>query len=402
MRITNKKTQLSAMMFIQFFIWGAWFVTMGTYLGKTLQFTGVQIGLAYGTAAFASMISPFIVGAIADRFFSANRVMAFLNVIGGALMIWLSTIKDFSLFFPILFAYTICYMPTTSLANSISMDNLSDPGKEFSRVRLFGSIGWVVAGFLLSGLKIEETSVPFIIAGCASLVGAVYALFLPYKAPVKSMEKVSFVKLIGFDAFQLTKDRSFLLLLLFSALICIPLAFYDSFTNLFLNTSGVSNAAAAMSLGQIVEMIFLFAFPFFFMKWKYKKSIMAAVIAWTVMYGFYAYGAFSGTTILLYAGLPLHGFCFTFFFVTGQLFVDEKAPVSLRNSAQGLIAFATYGVGKYLGTLVAGKVVDHYTVSGVYDWVSIWLVPFVLAAIILIGFVLFFKEDTKKIVLNDK
>lgn len=401
MKMNHKKTQLSAMMFIQFFIWGSWFVTMGTYLGKTLNFSGVQIGLAYGTAAIASIISPFIVGAIADRFFSANRVMAFLNIVGGALMIWLSTIKDFSLFFPVLFAYTICYMPTTSLANSISMDNLSDPGKEFSRVRLFGSIGWVISGFLLSGLRIEETSIPFLIAGGASLFGAAYALFLPYKAPVKTTEKVSFVKLIGLDAFRLTKDKSFLLLLVFSALICIPLAFYDSFTNLFLNTSGVSHAAAAMSLGQIVEMIFLFAFPFLFLKWKYKKSIMAAVIAWTVMYGFYAYGAYSGNQFLLYAGLPLHGFCFTFFFVTGQLFVDEKAPVSLRNSAQGLIAFATYGVGKYVGTFVAGKVVDQYTVDGVYDWVSIWMVPFVLAAVILVGFVVFFKEDTRKIVLND-
>jgi len=401
MRVAHKKVQLSAMMFIQYFIWGAWFVTMGTYLGKTLQFTGVQIGLAYGTAAFASMISPFIVGAIADRFFSPNRVMAFLNIVGGALMIWLSTIKDFSLFFPVLFAYTICYMPTTSLANSISMDSLNDPGKEFSRVRLWGSIGWVISGFLLSGLKIEETSIPFLLAGGASLLGAVYALFLPYKAPIKNTEKVSFIKMIGFDAFQLTKDKSFLLLLIFSALICIPLAFYDSFTNLFLNTSGIGHAAAAMSFGQIVEMIFLFAFPFFFMKWKYKKSIMAAVIAWIIMYSFYSFGAMTGTKALIYAGLPLHGFCFTFFFVTGQLFVDEKAPTSLRNSAQGLIAFATYGVGKYLGTLVAGRVVDHYTVGGVYDWVSIWLVPLAFVLVILVCFLLFFKEDTKKIVIRD-
>lgn len=396
MENTQKKMQLSAMMFIQYFIWGAWYVTMGTYLGKTLNFTGIQIGLAYGTAAFASMISPFIVGMIADKFFSANRVMAFLNIVGAGLMFWLSTIKDFSLFFPVLFAYTICYMPTTSLANSISFDNLKDPGKEFSRVRLLGSIGWIISGFLLSWLKAEATTIPFIITGIASVIGAVYAIFLPYKAPVKTKEKVSFFKLLGFDAFELMKERSFSLLLIFSALICIPLAFYDSFTNLFLVTSGIDNAAAAMSLGQIAEMIFLFAFPFFFIRWKYKGSIAAACIAWIVMYSLFSLGASTGIHGFLYSVLPLHGFCFTFFFVTGQLFVDEKAPKYLRNSAQGLIAFATYGVGKYLGTLVAGKIVDHYTIENTYNWVSIWLVPLAIVSVVFIGFILFFKENPKE------
>lgn len=397
MKAVQKKVQLSAMMFIQYFIWGAWYVTMGTYLGKTLHFTGIQIGLAYGTVAFASMISPFIVGMIADRFFSANRVMAFLNIVGAGLMFWLSTIRDFSLFFPVLFVYATCYMPTTSLANSISFDNLNDPGKEFSRVRLLGSIGWVISGFLLSALKAEATVIPFIITGIASVIGAIYALFLPYKAPVKSQEKVSFFKLIGFDAFKLTKDKSFSLLLLFSALICIPLAFYDSFTNLFLTSSGIENAAAAMSLGQIAEMLFLIAFPFFFMKWKYKRSIAAACIAWITMYSLFSLGAQTGTHAFIYSVLPLHGFCFTFFFVTGQLFVDEKAPLHLRNSAQGLIAFATYGVGKYFGTLIAGKVVDHHTLNGIYNWVSIWLIPLAIVSVVFICFLIFFKEDTTKI-----
>jgi len=393
MKFATIKLQLSAMMFIQFFIWGAWYVTMGTYLGQTLHFTGVQIGLAYGTAAIASMISPFIVGMIADRFFSANQVMAFLNLIGAGLLFWLTQIKDFSLFFPVLFAYTICYMPTTALCNSISFTNLRDPGKEFSRIRLLGSIGWIVAGVLVSFLKVEHLATPFLIAGISSVVGIILALLLPYKKPERSKEKVSFIKMLGFDAFKLTKERSFSVLLIFSALTCIPLAFYDSFTNLFLNNIGIQNAAAAMSMGQIAEIIFLFTFPFFFAKLRYKGSIGMAMVVWMALYGFFALGASTGINAFIYTALPFHGFCFTFFFVSGQLFVDEKAPSCLRNSAQGLIAFATYGVGKYLGTLIAGNVVDQFAVNNSYDWISIWLVPFILTTVIFISFMLFFKEN---------
>ncbi|WP_085535851.1 MFS transporter [Massilibacteroides vaginae] len=393
MNSTTKKLQLSVMMFIQFFIWGAWYVTMGTYLGQTLNFSGVQIGLAYGTAAIASMISPFIVGMIADRFFSANHVMAFLNLVGAGLLFWLTQIKEFSLFFPVLFAYTICYMPTTALCNSISFENLKDPGKEFSRIRLLGSIGWIAAGVLVSFLNVEHLATPFFIAGVSSVLGVGLALLLPYKKPERSKEKISFFKMLGFDAFKLTKERSFTILLLFSALTCIPLAFYDSFTNLYLNDFGIKNAAAAMSLGQIAEIVFLFTFPFFFAKLRYKGSIGIAIFVWMSLYGFFALAASTGVSAFIYAALPLHGFCFTFFFVSGQLFVDEKAPSNLRNSAQGLIAFATYGVGKYLGTLVAGNVVDNFSTASSYNWVAIWTAPLIMITIIFVGFMLCFKEN---------
>lgn len=394
----SKKTQLSLMMFFQFFIQGSWYVTMGTYLGQTLHFTGVQIGLAYSTAAIAAIISPVIVGMIADRFFSANRVLAFLNIIGALLLVWLTQITQFSLFFPVLLLYSICFMPTMSLCNSISFDNLLEPSKEFSRIRLFGSFGWIIAGLLISSMKLEPLSTPFLIAAGISLLAGIYALTLPYKAPVKQTEKVAVRQILGFDAFKLTKDRSFLVLLVFSALTCIPLAFYDSFTNLFIVNVGINNAAAAMSMGQVAEVIFLFAFPLIFLKLRYKGSIVAAIVAWVLMYGCFALGAYTGQNGFIYAVLPLHGFCFTFFFVSGQLFVDERAPSSLRNSAQGLIAFATYGVGKYLGTLVAGSVVDHYTTAqGAYSWVSVWTVPFVMAVIILIGFITLFRESKKNL-----
>ena len=392
----NHKAKLSLMMFLQFFIQGAWYVTMGTYLGQTLNFTGVQIGLAYGTAAIAAIISPVIVGMIADKFFSPNRVLAFVNILGAVLLFWLSRIDHFSLFFPVLLAYTICFMPTMSLTNSISFENLSNPTKEFSRIRLFGSFGWIGAGVFISALGLEAFSTPFILAAAISLIAGLYALVLPYKAPVKTTEKATIGQILGFDAFKLTKEKSFLVLLIFSILICIPLAFYDSFTNLFITDVGIKRAAASMSLGQVAEVIFLFTFPFFFAKLKYKGSIVAAIVAWVVMYGFFALGAYTGQTAFIYLVLPLHGFCFTFFFVAGQLYVDEQAPSSLRNSAQGLIAFATYGVGKYLGTLVAGSVVDQNTLAGSYDWVSVWIVPLIMAVVILIGFVFLFNENEKK------
>lgn len=400
MKNSTIKFKLSLMMFFQFFIQGAWYVTMGTYLGQTLNFTGVQIGLAYGTAAIAAIVSPVIVGMIADRFFSANRVLAFVNILGAILLLWLSQIDHFSLFFPVLLAYTICFMPTMALTNSISFENLTDPTKEFSRIRLFGSFGWIGAGVLISVFGLEAFSTPFVLAATMSLIAGLHALLLPYKAPVKTTDKVRIGEILGFDAFKLTRERSFLVLLIFSILICIPLAFYDSFTNLFITDVGIKNAAASMSLGQVAEIVFLFTFPFFFSKLRYKGSIVAAIIAWVLMYGFFALGAYTGQTSFIYLVLPLHGFCFTFFFVAGQLYVDEQAPSSLRNSAQGLIAFATYGVGKYLGTLIAGSVVDKHTLAGAYDWVSVWTIPFIMAVVVLIGFVFLFKENKKKLKTN--
>ena len=390
------KAKLSAMMFFQFFIQGSWYVTMGTYLGRTLDFSGVQIGLAYSTAAIAAIISPVIVGMVADRFFSANRVLAFLNIVGAVLLFSLTRIESFSLFFPVLLLYSVCFMPTMSLTNSISFANLGNPAKEFSKIRLFGSFGWICSGLLISALKIEPYSTPFLIGAGISLLAGVYALTLPHNAPVRTVEKAGVRQLLGFDAFKLTRDRSFLVLLVFSALICIPLAFYDSFTNLFITDVGIENAAAAMSLGQVAEVIFLFTFPIFFLKLRYKGSILAAIAAWILMYGLFTLGAHTGQNGFIFAVLPLHGFCFTFFFVAGQLFVDEKAPSSLRNSAQGLIAFATYGVGKYLGTLIAGNVVDLYSEQGKYDWISIWTVPFLMAIVFLAGFLFLFREDVKK------
>lgn len=385
------KIRLSIVMFIQFFIWGSWYITMGTYLKYTLHFSGAQIGLAYSTAAIASMISPFIVGMIADRYFSANRVMAFLNAVGVVLLCLLTQVKEFSLFFPLLLLYTICYMPTTALCNSVSMVNLANPTKEFSRIRLLGSIGWIAAGVLVSFLKIEALATPFYIAAIASALGIFITLWLPYRAPERIVG-IKWTQIIGIDAFRLIKDKPFAIIFIFSVLTCIPLAFYDSFTNVFLNSMQVQNAAAVMCSGQIVEIICLILFPLLFVKLRYKGSIGLSILVWIFLYGLLSLSAYTNNTLWAYIALPLHGFCFTFFFVSGQLFVDEKAPANLRNSAQGLIAFATYGVGKYSGALISGQTVDLFTRNGVADWTSVWLIPMIFIFVVFVGFVTLFKE----------
>ncbi len=407
MKVGGIKFQLSSMMFIQYFIWGAWYVTLGAYLDKNVlsdgePVSGVQIGMAYGTMAIASMISPIIVGMIADRYFSANRVMAFLNLVGAVLLFWLAEIKEFSLFFPVVLIYSICYMPTTTLANSISMANLQNPDKEFSRVRLLGSLGWIAACWVVSGLKIEDTNTIFYTSAAVSVFGTFFSLLLPYKAPEKTHEKATLGKLLGMDALGLLKQRTFATFMAFSVLACIPLAFYDSFTSVFMQNQGIGNIAAAMSLGQITEIFFLLTFPFFFAKLHYKGSTAMAMLVWVFLYGFFTLGSLTGNSLLIYAALPLHGFCFTFFFVTGQLFVEAKAPAHLKNSAQGLVAFATYGLGKWLGTFISGNVTEQFRLAdGSCNWTAVWAVPFVIITLVLIAFWIVLGKKKKHLPLNE-
>ena len=244
---------------------------MGTYLGQTLKLQ-VFNGLAYAFAI--AIISPVFIGMIADRYFSPNRVLFVLNTIGAIILVLLTRITNFSLFFPVLLIYSICFMPTMSLTNSISFDNLKEPSKDFSRIRLFGSLGWIGAGLIISSRGLEPFATPFLIAAGISMFAGLFALLLPYKKPIQVENKISVSQILGFDAFKLTKDRSFFVLILISTLTCIPLAFYDSFTNLYITNVGIGNAAAAMSLGQVAEIIFLFTFPFFFLKLDIKVVLL--------------------------------------------------------------------------------------------------------------------------------
>jgi len=397
MKFTTR-IQLSAMMFLNFFVWGIWFVTMGTYLSKTLHATDVQNGLAYGTQSLGAIIAPFIVGLIADKFFAAQRILAILHLLGAGLMYYISTRTDFNSFYLILLLYMIVFMPTLALVNSISFKQMNNPEKEFAFIRVWGTLGWITAGLLIGWLAWEQNGTlvnTFKINAVVSLVLGLFSFTLPDTPPGNTSAKVSVRDILGLDALKLLKDKNFLLFFISSLLICIPLAFYYQETNLFLNEIKMTRAAAKMSMGQMSETLFLFLMPFFFVRLGVKKMLLMGMIAWLLRYVLFAYGNSNDGIGLLYLGIILHGVCYDFFFVTGQIYTDEKAGPATRSSAQGMITLATYGVGMLIGFWVAGIITDHYKTADGHIWKNIWLIPAGISAVLVVLFGLFFKDKKK-------
>ncbi|MEM9400659.1 MAG: nucleoside permease [Verrucomicrobiota bacterium] len=392
---------LSAMMFLQFFIWGAWFVTLGTFLGKGLSLDGAAIGAAYSTMPWGALIAPFFVGMIADRFFNSEKVLAACHLLGAVLLYYASTLTDANLLFWVLLAYALAYNPTLALVNAISFNQIEDPGKQFPAIRVFGTIGWIVAGLIVGSLGIEATSQPMQIAAGVSVLLAILALFLPKTPPKKTKGAVTVKDILGLDALSMLKDRSFAIFTLGSLLICIPLAFYYNFTNLFLNDIGIENAAGKMTLGQVSEIIFMLVMPFFFIRLGVKKMLIAGMIAWALRYVLFAFGDSEGAVYMLYLGILLHGICYDFFFVTGQIYVDNSAPSAIRASAQGFITLITYGLGMLIGAWASGLVVKAFETTDAAgeisrNWETIWLVPAGMAGIIIVIFALLFKDPPAK------
>jgi len=393
------RIKLSAMMFLQYFVWGAWSVTMGTWLSETLHFSGEQIGLAYGTTAVAAMISPFFIGMVADRFFATERLLAALHIIGGVILLYAATQTSFIPLYLVLLAYTLCYMPTLALTNSLSFRQMDDPGREFPGVRVLGTIGWIAAGLLVGTMGLEATSLPMRLAAAGSVVLGIYSLVLPHTPPQKTGHRVTWSEVLGLDALKLLRDSSFSIFVLGSFLICIPLQFYYTFTNPFLNELNVTNAAGKMTLGQMSEILFMLVMPWFFRRLGIKQMLLAGMGAWAIRYLLFAAGN-NGTLVwMLYAGIILHGVCYDFFFVTGQIYVDRKAPDNLRAAAQGFIAFATLGVGMLIGSWLSGKVVDAFSLGIAAEtrhmWNRIWLVPAAGASAVLVLFAVFFRVSEK-------
>ena len=393
------RLRLSFMMLLQYFIWGAWYVTLGTWLATSLRFSGQQIGLAAGTTAVGAIIAPFFVGLVADRLFKTQRVLAVLHLAGAALLFFASLQTSFLLFYLIVLIYCVCFMPTLALTNSLAFRHMQSPQEQFGSIRVLGSGGWILAGLLIGTLRLEATAIPMRLAAVASLLMGIYCFTLPDTPPLARAVKLSLDSIFPREAVNLLRERSMLVFALASFLICIPLQFYYAFTNLFLNQAGVHNAAGKMTGGQISELLFMILIPWFFRRLGVKYMLAAGMFAWVVRYLFFAYGNVDEKMWMLWAGILLHGICYDFFFVTGQIYIDRKAPVSLRASAQGMITFITYGLGMFVGSWLSGAVVNRYALSiprgGLtYDWKAIWIFSASASALVLILFLFSFSDKT--------
>ncbi len=391
---TGIRLRLSAMMFLQFFVWGAWFVTMGTFLGQGLAASGSQISLAYLTQSLGAILAPLIIGLIADQFFSAQKILGVLHTAGAVLLWFAGDVADFGLFFPIILGYMILYMPTLALVNSVSFRQMRDPERQFPSVRVLGTIGWIVAGLTIGWLGWEQGQLPltFKMAAVASLILGIFSFTLPATPPTRRGEKSSVREMLGLEALGLLKARSYLVFFLSSIAICIPLAFYYNFTNLFLNEVGVEGAAAVQSLGQVSEVGFLLVLPYLLKRIGVKLTLAVGMAAWALRYVCFAYGDAGGMFWLLIVGLLLHGICYDFFFVAGQIYTNRFAGDRFRSSAQGLITLATYGVGILIGSLVSGPIVDSFATTDGHEWRAIWVIPAIIAAVVLVLFFILFKD----------
>jgi len=361
-------------------------------MSEFLHASGLQIGAAYSALAVATMISPFFIGLVADRFFAAQKIMGVLHLGGGVLLYFATTIVDNTAFYWVILIYSLLYMPTIALSNSIAFSQMTDPGKQFPWIRVFGTVGWIISGIMIGVLSIEKTSSTFYMAATASAALGLISFILPNTPPKGKDANATASSAIGTDALVLFKDRPYLIFFIAAILICIPLSFYYGFANVFLNEIGMENAASKMILGQISEAIFILAIPFLFNSIGVKKMLMLGMAAWILRYVCFAFGDIGSGTWMLYGGIILHGICYDFFFVTGYMYTEKKAGEKIKNAAQGLFTFATYGVGMLIGTWISGLTVDEYVVGSVHQWKSIWLVPAYIAGVVSVYFILFFKE----------
>jgi len=397
------KIRLGIMMFLQYAIWGAWAPVLSAYLQKELGFNGVQIGVIYSLLPLATIISPFIGGQIADRYFSSEKVVAVLQLCGGVLLLFISQITNYSTLMWSMALYCLFYAPTLALTNSIAFINLKDSEKDFGVIRVWGTIGWIAAGWALTGWRVwfkVQNATGFggdllFLAGVFSVIMGLMAFSLPHTPPKKESAKPwAFV-----EAFKMMKNKNFLVFIIISFVVATELMFYYQLTSPFLESTRIGlspqSVPAVMTIAQIAE-IFVMALllPIFIKKFGLRNVLVIGVIAWPIRYIIFAIGSPSWLVI---ASLALHGFCFVFFFTAAFIYVDSIAPPDIRHSAQSLITFATYGIGNYVGAFFAGWIQDYFTLGGVVNWTGVFLVPCALTILCAAAFLFFFKDDKSAI-----
>lgn len=416
LRISALKPRLCVMMFIQFFIWGVWYVPMWSFL-DAVDATAAQKGSAYASTGIAAIISPFIVGMIADRYFPTQIVFGVLHIVGGIFLFIASKATSFGAFYALLICHLLCYMPTLALANSLLFRNSDNVERDAPPIRTLGTIGWIASGILIGsgflvagGVKfvwpqflggsavptdwvgMGNTAWPYYFGTGASILLGIYAFTLPHTPPGLKGKPVSVGDILGLKALRLMKDPSFAIFIICSLLLCIPLSFYFQLANGYLKASNVANSEGVMTLGQVSEIFFLFLIPFFFRKLGVKKMLLIGMGFWVLRYVLFA-NAGPDAHLLLYLGVIFHGICYDFFFFTGQIYVDKRAPEDVRSSAQGFIAFVTLGVGMFIGGILAGWWAGRNSPEGGDpNWQAIWYFPAILAAIVMVAFFLLFKE----------
>lgn len=402
---STTRIKLSIMMFLEFFIWGAWFVTLGTFLGNNLKASGSETAAVFSTQSWGAIIAPFIIGLIADRYFNAEKILGILHLIGAFLMYQMYQSVEVGMFYTYVLSYMILYMPTLALVNSVSFNQMKDPEKEFANIRVWGTIGWIIAGLSISyffhwdsaeGISSGLLKNTFLLAGIAAFILGLFSFSLPKTPPKVSDEKIKIGDIIGLDALKLLKDRNFAIFFVSSILICIPLAFYYQNANLFLTEVGVENPTGKMAIGQISEALFLLLIPVFFTRFGFKKTILIGMLAWAIRYVLFAYGNGDDLSFMLIIGIALHGICYDFFFVSGQIYTNSKAGEKYKSAAQGLITLATYGVGMLIGFAVAGWITDNYKMAdGAVNWQMVWIIPAGIAIVVFLLFALLFNDKNK-------
>ena len=402
---TTIRIKLSIMMFLEFFIWGAWFVTLGTFLASNLNASGSETASVFSTQSWGAIIAPFIIGMIADRYFNAEKILGILHLAGAFLMYQMYVSDDVSVFYTYVLSYMILYMPTLALVNSVSFNQMNDPEKEFANIRVWGTIGWIVAGLSISylfhwdsaeGISQGLLKNTFLLAGIAAFILGLFSFSLPKTPPkVASTEKIKIGDILGLDALKLLKDKNFAIFFISSILICIPLAFYYQNAHPFLTHAGLENPTGKMAIGQISETLFLLLLPVFFVRFGFKKTILLGMLAWAIRYALFAFGDGQELSFMLIIGIALHGICYDFFFVAGQIYTNSKAGEKYKSAAQGLITLATYGIGMLVGFIVAGWITDNYKmIDGSVDWKMVWIIPAGIALGVFLLFAFFFNDKS--------